>query len=83
MCRQSKRFLQQLLRRSHLPQQLIADRQKSEIVRTVPVVLCTYTLGAIVGILQLVRLSKLLDGILDAPGPAKLMPAHVMRVRNR
>src|SRR5258708_10276181 len=52
-------------------------------MRTMPVVLCRNVLGTIVGILQLVRFAKLFDGILNAPRPAKFMPAHVMSVRNR
>ena len=52
-------------------------------MRMVPVVLCRNMLGTIVGILQLVCLSKLFDGILNASRLAKLMPAHVMCVRNR
>ena len=80
---EGKRFTQQLLRGFHLSQQLVAHRQEAEVMRTVPVVLCRNVLGTIVGTFQIVRFSKLFDGILNAPRPAKFMSAHVMCVRNR
>ena len=82
MCRQSKRFLQQFLRRFHLPQQLIADCQKSEIVRPVPVVFRGDVFSAIVGLLELVGFAEFSDGFLNASRPAKFMSAHVVRVRD-
>ena len=51
-------------------------------MRAVPIVLGGDVLGTIVRILQVIRGTKLLNGILNAAGPTEFMPAHVMCMRN-